>query len=719
MISFVKALARPFLSFRPFVATAAIDIIRDICDCLLQCNLSKRTVKIVFNFKNLSPDDELIISSTKELSINISKDTKLELINLLIVCLSGLSELNSTYILDTEKVKGICRFYENASCGVDMYDPFPGTKESDNDKRSFADYVRFSIFRLVHHEKFGETRRKKFDECLENILKDFSATDDNLKKLISLIYLENDAPCRKVSSALEILHDEIIEDIFDSNKVKKLNSIHEKVLANSIAYIDENDVNENNNKGSELKDLILTPITTRGYCDAYNIGFDLHFLKKIDHQPIVEAYNVGTKQLWGKIQLSEEAVKDLRKFGISVFNSSDEKVQNSYIFLKFSNKSVLSVWSLNDERDILTQMPPLYLRIKVESNTNYLALLKTIRSIISQRNMILKNFAADLTTEDMNRLIAERRFNRALSITKASKHATEESERTLNYKITDEKILPDRLIGQIRRLLANRTISTLYQVESMIFERENRDVKIAKETDFKKLYDDSEEIGGCTKLRLWAENDHEDKYTQIWDIIGKDDFFIYGTKDANTSHNVKLKFDIKSLVPSTYSYSLKYNAIQEKKLMLDIIFLLANNAIRHLSEDFMDEKLPFTIRQEGQFLIVSSPVGEIDIDRAIIKTARAMVIPPHVRKYFINKENDEDGEIANDTDGITLWTLARYFGRLEKYTNPNGDFSIIPIKHVNNKYEFGFKYFSVCFNKTNKGYDFLVKMKCLEGRANL
>ena len=727
LISFVKALSRPFLSFRPFVATAAIGIIRDICDCLLQCDLSKKTVRIVFNYKKLSLDDKFVVSSKKELSVSASKDAKLELINLLIVCLSGLSELNSTYILDTEKIKGICGFYENASCGVDMYDPFPGTKESANDKRSFADYVRFSIFRLVHHEKFGETRRKKFDECLENILKGFSSADNNLEKLISLIYLENGAPCRKVSSALEILHDEIIEDIFDNNKVDSLDSEYEKTLANSIAYIDENDVNENNNNGikqdntdkSEPKDLILTPITTRGYCDAYNIGFDLHFRNKIDHQPIVEAYNVGTKQLWGKIRLSDEAVKNLKKFGISVFNFSDEKVKNSYIFLKFSNKSVLSVWSLNDESDILTQMPPLYLRIRVENNTSYLALLKTIRAIISQRNMILKNFAVDLTTEDMNRLIAERRFNRALSITKASKHATEESERTLNYKGTDEKILPDRLIGQIRRLLANRTISTLYQVESMIFERENRDVKIAKETDFKKLYDDSEEIGGYTKLRLWAENDHEDKYTQIWDIIGKDDFFIYGTKDANTSHNVKLKFDIKSLVSSTYSYSLKYNAIQEKKLMLDIIFLLANNAIRHLPEDFMDEELPFTIRQEGQFLIVSSPVGETDIDRAIIKTARAMVIPPHVRKYFINKANNEDGENANDTDGITLWTLARYFRRLEKYTNPNGDFSIIPIKHANNKYEFGFKYFSVCFNKTNKGYDFLVKMKCLEGRANL
>lgn len=727
LISFVKALSRPFLSFRPFVATVAINIIRDICDCLLQCNLSRKTVKIVFNFKKLLQADKFIISSKKEMSINISEDAKLELINLLIVCLSGLSELNSTYILDIEKIKSICWFYENASCGVDMYDPFPGTKESANDKRSFADYVRFSIFRLVHHEKFGEMRRKKFDECLERVLEYGSSADNSFKQLISLIYLENGAPCRKVSSALEILHDEIINDFFDNNMVDNLDSEHEKTLANSIAYIDENDVNENNNKGikrdntdnSEPKELILTPITTRGYCDAYNIGFDLHFRNKTEHHPIVEAYNIGTKQLWGKILLSDEAVKNLRKFGISIFIFSDKKVKNSYIFLKFSNKSVLSVWSLNDESDLITQMPPLYLRIKVENDTSYLALLKTIRSIISQRNMILKKFAADLTTEDMNRLIAERRFNRALSITKASKHATEDAERTLFYPEIEIDILQYRLIGQIRRLLANRTISTLYQVESMIFERENRDIKNAKNADSQNLYDDSEEIGGYTKLRLWAENDPKDKYTQIWNIMKRDDFFIYGTKDANTSHNVKLRFKIDSLVPSTYSYSLKYNAIQEKKLMIDIIFLLANNAIRHLSEDYMDEELPFTIRQEGQFLIVSSPIGEIDIDQAIIKTARAMVIPPHVRKYFINKANEEDGENVNDTDGITLWTLARYFGRLEKHTNPKDDLSLIPIIHTNNKYEVGFNYFSVCFNKTDNGYDFLVKMKCLEGSANI
>lgn len=519
--------------------------------------------------------------------------------------------------------------------------------------------------------------------------------------------------------ALQLLHSEILKDKYVAGK---LTVPEATMLADSIAYIDEGELRRSSERRREKQDgkakLVLTPITTRGYCDAYDVGFDVHFVGGEEkHRPIVQAVNHTTDQLCGKIELSEAAQRSLSMFGISIFDRKGFQIENNYIFMKFSNDfGSFAPPIQGSDTEEMPQMPSLYLRISGSCTKDTLRLLTSIRKIISQRRNILQKLAADLSTEDMHRLIAERRFNRALSITKASKHATEEAERLMLYDFESEA-LSKKLVGQIRRLLANRTVSGLYQVESMLFEQENQEEKM--EGLRERTLSDWDEITGTDDFILWAEDDPKDKYTQIWDLL-KNSFCIYGCKERNSSQNVRLQFKIDSSIKaSVTSYTLRYKSFQEKKLTLDFLFLFANNAIRHFAEESSEEEIIFTIGQQGQYLTVCSPMGRMDLDQAeVIRNARSLVIPPHVRKYF----NDMGiKSIEEESDGITLWSLGRYFRRLElhmehelKVKIGKRDSSIVPIRWEGDHVEVGFDYFKIAFIKTDSGYNYMIKMKCVE-----
>lgn len=723
LISFLKVLSRPFLSFRPFVATATIAILRGICESLLNSgfpNVGKDSyISIVLEASTIS-------DRTFDMKVSFELERKIQLISLLIVCLSGLSGLNSTYILDTEKIVKSINFYNALQCGSSIYDKLPRGKgdilSGQWGRKSFADYVRFFVFQLVHHEKYGKVRREKFDQGLIEALGGQSHLEEDAKLLLSLLYLENgtiEPEDMQMQEALQQLHHEIVTDEYER---KGPLTGEARILADSIAYIDEMELRHRSERRCRGEDeeagLVLTPITTRGYCDAYDVGFDVHFGGNAQqHKPIVQAVNHTTNQLCGKVELSQAANRNLRMFGISIFDPKSFQMEDKYIFLKFSNDfGFFSPPMQVNNAEEIPQMPPLYLRIRGDWEKGPLSLLTSIRKIISQRRNILRELAADLSTEDMHRLIAERRFNRALSITKASKHATEDAERLMPYDF-ECKELSKQLVGQIRRLLANRTISGLYQVESMLFEQENQEEETAGQREAR--LGDSDEITGTDRYSLWAENDPTDKYTQIWNLL-KSSFHIYGCKEGNSSQNVSLQFAIDpSINASLTSYTMRYKSFQEKKLTLDFLFLLANNAIRHLSEEYMEEDITFVIGRQGEYLTVSSPMGKMKLDKAeVIRNARSLVIPPHVRKYFKDRGVKEEGE---ETDGITLWSLGRYFRRLEMHMeselgvkiSPRTS-SIVPIAWRDDHVEVGFDYFKIAFIKSDGGYNYVVKMKCIK-----
>lgn len=715
IISFLKILPRPFLSYRPFVATFTIALLRNLLDYLINTNIvdGKEYLFIDISLKQFGKSQDDFITSPIKVVLENNTVSKKLIQSLLIVCLTGLASLNSTYLLDVNVIKKIVLFYNEIIANEGIFEPLSDFGEKEKNARSFADYFRFSIFRLIRHKKFGEFRRINFDIQLKAVLSKMPSMDNDLEKFLVLLYLENSSIVRecRMNDAINLLHEEIMKDVYNKEGIENLSNDFERIFAQSIVYIDEKELHDK----EEKQETILTPITNRGYCDAFNIGFDLHFSEDKSHFPIVSALNQETQQLWGKIQLDKSAWENIKKFGISLLDSKAHT--SKYIFLKFSNDNELflsenldgiSFADGNKESIILPQMPSLYLKIDVEGMDN-VKILETVRRIISHRKFILQKFAKDFSTDDMNRLIAERRFNRALSITKASKHATEEAERLMSYNNETED-LKEKLIGQVRRLLANRTISGLYQTESTLFENENRGI-----------FDDNNEFEDATTLPMWADDDPYDKYTQIWHML-KNGFHIYGNKQMNCTHKVKLNFYIDKSVQSKENVnSIKYYVFQEDKLLLDFIFLLANNAIRHLSESYQNGSdnchLKFNILLDGEYLVFKSLTGEKQIDReSLLKIARALTIPPHVRKYF-----SERG--GRDTDGITLWSISRYFRRLQKYFEDKNYFNkpniIIPIIGDYNKcITVGYDYFNVSFEKCGDDFNFVVKLKCINIKEN-
>lgn len=710
LISFLKVLSRPFLSYRPFVATVSLAFYKSIIEMLLKIpQLSKKNKEEIYQFEVKITNkgfnkNKILDIKRKAIYFSIENTEKMinQLTSLLIVAISGLANLNSTYLLDIDIIKKIILLYKRLHFkNNNIFLPVCIIDDTKQTNRSFSDYLRFAIFKIVHNDKFGKDRLLNFEKKLvtelENLDEGKNRKIIDYYKLLILLYLENADTSNEhiTEKAIENMRIKIIEDkkkgnetVLDTDNDDK-NDYRAKanhVFDNSIIYIDEREVNKN---ATDRSDIILTPITSEGYADSFNIGFDLHFLGK-EYDAIDSAINPVTKQLWGKLKLKEKCSKDLNTFGI-YFNDDLKFDGNDFIFIKFHNEEeIFMPEDESGEKKMLPQMPSLYLRIKFDAK-DFMNNLKALRSILCSRSDILCKLAKDLSTEDIRCLVAERRFNRALSITKAYKHATEDAERLTIYNEDVKK--SNMLIGQIRRLLSNRTASSLYQTESIYFESENRN-------------ENNNDIAVIRFSKFWDERDNFDKYTQIWNLIQKN-LVITGKKDANSSHDVELTFKIENFDSNKRERYLKYKAFKEEKLLLDFVFLLANNAIRHLPEKYETDinrksKIVFSISQNGEYVRLSSPIGQESIDdNCFKKIARAIAIPPHVRKYY--KENYE----KNESDGITLWSIARYYQRLNK-----SEKSIEFLFDVNN-YIAGYDYFYIQIEKKDNINYFVANLKCI------
>ena len=639
--------------------------------------------------------------NNNRISIVLKNDsyTSEQLTSLLLVAILGLSNLNSTYILNVDLIKEIISLYQKINVdSKDIFEPLSVKDDSENRERSFADYLRFAVFKIVHHEKFGYDRLQNFENELNKIV---GKGDNNLNyyKLIILLYLENaDISKEEISKeSIEHLRKKILKDeneekendvIFEMNIADDFKEKVQKAFSSSIVYIDENELN-NDVTIDKTQSIVLTPITKAGYADAYNIGFNLHFLNH-NYNAIKSAINASTQQLWGKLELNPRCSEELRTIGI-YFNDNMNFSKTDFVFIKFSNEKEMYMQMDEDsEERVLPKMPSLYMRIEFEDD-NSIENLKILRSILCSRKRILYKLAGDLSTEDMQRLIAERRFNRSLSITKAYKHATEDAERSTIFEKENDKNV---YIAQIRRLLSNRTISGLYQIESTMFESENRKEKTEKYT--------------LKEKTIYYNNDENDMYTQVW-LLLKNEFIIKGCKDIIDGHYVYLKFNIDSSFHSSKKVGcVKYSRLKEDYVLLDFVFLLANNAIRHLPINYPVDnniaRIDFKISQKGEYIIFSSPLGHSNItEDYLIRIARALSVPPHVRKYDIESGN------KYESDGITLWTIARYYRRL----NENKITDKFIFDTSNNIV--GFEYFNIEIEKCDDGNCYFnVNLKCIK-----
>jgi hypothetical protein len=176
-----------------------------------------------------------------------------------------------------------------------------------------------------------------------------------------------------------------------------------------------------------------------------------------------------------------------------------------------------------------------------------------------------------------------------------------------------------------------------------------------------------------------------------------------------------------SVVPDTKTKYAVYDKLQDKKLILDFIFLFAHNAIRHYKCIKACKKIEFRISQKDQYLVFRSNSGDVQLDESEVrKIARALSIPPNVRKYFVDQKKgvDQKKDIdqkkdPDDTDGVTLWSVARYFWRLNMPDSKTDPKLILPIG--DDSMFIGYNYFKICIENPSEGkYNFVIMMKCLE-----
>lgn len=97
LISFVKSLSRPFFTYRPTVATATVKLLKRIVEAI--CDKNKKNLifgrnRIEIDFKTQNGSEQAAV-----------------VVNLLLACVSGLANLNSTYLLDLTVTNGILKWF--------------------------------------------------------------------------------------------------------------------------------------------------------------------------------------------------------------------------------------------------------------------------------------------------------------------------------------------------------------------------------------------------------------------------------------------------------------------------------------------------------------------------------------------------------------------------------------------------------------------------------
>jgi len=389
LIALVKALSRPFLSYRPAITTVAIVVIKMILEGKI--DPKKHTVTFSITKRTFSDKNELICNEKKNgIHIKYHKGKKKQndenrerVVSLYISCLNALASLNSAYLINCGVIKQILNaFYTIKGVGEGEQDRLQKAEEiideSDIAQKSFLDYLVFAVFRVIRDEKFGNSKRANFETELEEELgRLLSENPDSLVfiKLFSLLYLESaispsdsirekdrarkdrERQCDKYKRYAKLAVDYVVEDVELQNTDGK-----QKLVKDWRIYFQNkpkrSKATQRNNDDLNNDDLLcLRPMTKRTREDAYDLGYEKHFRSEREKRHLQIA-NATDKNgfLSGKLTLNTNVTEALRKYGISLFcnkcnvNAPEFKCKNecgmpchdsntgcSFIYLRIDN----------------------------------------------------------------------------------------------------------------------------------------------------------------------------------------------------------------------------------------------------------------------------------------------------------------------------------------------------------------------------------------------
>ena len=598
LISFSKSLSRPFFSYRPYVATVAIKFLEDIIDSLKIIALNNESNQhIVFN-SFVNEKKQKISISMPSVAIQHEK-----YINLLLVCVSGLAGLNSTYLLNPKNLEDLLLVLKNLLSLHNEYksifDESAGIGTNDSLKKmSYADYIRFSVFRVLQTEPYGNSRRKVFRRRILKLLRElftaFSNDDENHEQLYSenkylrdklffysLLYLESgytEENKEKRTERILKLRNKIIEqnDVkgepkWDSNSANQAESSKsgtekqlDKLFENCFPYI------------LKKKDSAqwLIPLTVEGYNDAFYVGYDI-LTGERTHVPTESGCDDG--QLCGRLKLIDKAYDALERYGISI---SDENIRkwNDYVYVKF--KFYDYDYKIEDDADKNRdgQSIPdtsLYLRFDRNSllslgkeciktlTTEYsfesneivntksksyedLAMLIALGEAVNHRTAIIKWMHDLLDTNAVDKLVAERESSSALSISKAAKHGNAQMEQIAGIasyenlvKIAKDNISSTKQNVEIKDVLfasVQRLLAN--RLLTAMYRVESTLFIEESKIDAEKKYFTPD----SSALMVLGKKDSRRAAEEIWYRLLKNGFYIFGKADnADHSDNKILK----------------------------------------------------------------------------------------------------------------------------------------------------------------------------------
>lgn len=684
LISFVKSLSRPFFTYRPTVATATIallkNILRGICTdnkISLQLDSKKEITEIHFELK-------------------LNETLSAVIVNLLLACISGLANLNSTYLLNLNVTDNVLDWFEKNKDnmpkgqfqdGKNIFSYFPdkmtnSVSESYNWNRSFADYLRMAIFRVLRAEPYGKYRRGKYDEDLLEYLKAISLKDENNKKIdfYALIYLENGEIEAKqsVSSGIKILESRMLWGNVNLGDAR--NGLN-KLIAKSEPYVIENKC--------------LIPLTAEGYRDAFEIGYEIKYNnKKNSYYPVDSAYDRKKMQLSGKLILNDRAFSLLETTGISISFSDVQKPKYVFVLLRYFNLEQIFATNTNLREEIKPnsgELQKLVLRFDINdlyelgikyvpdnSVNNHNAkqmididLLSVLREIVILRSEFMQKIGNLLSNDALRRLVATSEENKALSLSKAAKHGNAKMEE-LTAKIAYNDI--DKAFITIHKLMANRLLSEIYRVESEGYESDKFNDKDGKNPILcilpNLLEDNQGEKTNSNPIDEIINNIlHEDglqivgKYKDGEEDENKSELFIKvdakQKKGLLEKQNQAINLEeLKSLCELDFCPYPSESHGHEKRKFVYFVLLLAYNALRHSKFYLINAKTEkdFIIKLESKddkkYFICESDITDCGADD-LEKAKKSITIPPWVRH---EKEN-----------GITLWSISRYIKRCWDY----------------------------------------------------
>lgn len=688
LISFVKSLSRPFFTYRPTVATATVKLLESIVKCICESNKIKLVIRRI---RKKRIKNKLIKFDFKPQAGSVQAAV---VANLLLACVSGLANLNSTYLLDLTVTNGILKWFGNNKKYLfeknqegNIFTYFPDQTDSKsksyNADRSFADYLRMAIFRILRAEPYGKFRREKYDTALLEYLQNTKLKKEQIEQkkeqieFYSLVYLENGPLDAKdnVDDGIDVLRERMLWKYKNAgqNVKDKVSRTTAETIAKSEPYV----INEYDR---------LVPLTEEGYRDAFESGYEIKYNhKKDEYYPIAGAYDEEKMQLSGMLQLEEGAFRLLKKTGISISFSDEQKPKYVFVLLRYfiiddeqdrddTEKEDLKKESQeNGEKKAKQgkeerQLQELVLRFNIDDLKNIsgdkgntsakikkqadTALLCGLRRIVILRREFIEKIGDLLNNDALRRLVATSKEKRALSLSKAAKHGNANREIVLSRKGHEEN---DAFIT-IQKLIANRILSAIYRIESGTYDD---DCMLSNQ-------------GSASLINKFSSN-AKNKVCESEDIsidTGVDDLVqgfyngmhIEGQYKDNDNWNettseltIKANIDDWNLddVDTVSGYSYEQDT---REILAYMVLLFAYNALRHSkyyckTEKTEETKKIFKILREEKdnkiYLVCQScnPKGSGDLEKA----KESVSTPP-----WIHKESE---------GGITLWAVGRYIKR--------------------------------------------------------